>query len=291
MFSDLVNDLKYQIRLNGFWVKFILVCILVFIIINLSNSYFTFTNYNSGVGGNPILKNLSLSSDWKFNLIHPWVWITHMIVHQGFFHLLWNMLNLYWFGLIVEDLIGKKHAIFIVFGAGIVGGIFFLLACTLLPWYKDHEVMAYGSSSVVMGLILAAATISPNYSIQLILIGRIPIKYIALVLITLDILLAAQMNNSGGHAAHLGGAFFGYIYIVMLRAGLRVNPLDWYSSSEVLTKNKIPTQKTKQDQKKNIREPEDEELKLNRILEKIKNNGIDSISAEEKNYLDQLAEK
>ncbi|MEO6191253.1 MAG: rhomboid family intramembrane serine protease [Saprospiraceae bacterium] len=292
MFREIVQDLKYQVRVGGFWVSIILLCALVFIIINFSNSYFIITHREELGFENPILKYISLSSSWSFDLTHIWVWITHLFTHQGFFHILFNMLNLYWFGMIVEDLIGKKHAITIFFEAGLMGGIFFLLSCSLLPWYQNQQIIAYGASSSVMGLIIAAATISPNYNIRLIIIGNVALKYVAIVLLFIDLLFLGQMDNSGGHASHIGGAFLGYVYINLLRNGISLSPSDWF------IKPFIASQKNSRyyvpEQKKSIptyTEIEDPENKLNRILEKIKKSGINSLSNEEQKFLDQLAGK
>jgi membrane associated rhomboid family serine protease len=291
MFDSIYKDLKYRIQTGGFWVRCIVLCVAVFILVNLCKAYFTFSN-----GGFPgeiyydIIHGISLSSVWKDNFIYPWVWITHIFLHEGFFHLLWNMLWLFWLGAIVEDLIGRRHAILIFFECAIVGGIFFILSTSLFPWYNWLEVHAYGASAAVTGLLFAAATISPTYEIRLILIGPVQIKYIALVVLILDLLFAGQNSNSGGHFAHIGGAVWGWLYIVLLRQGIAMDAwVDW-----IADKDRPRTVKTKfnnpQKPKKEHKIPPKEET-LDKILHKIKTKGIDTLSKEEKEFLDHISKE
>ncbi|NOT35940.1 MAG: rhomboid family intramembrane serine protease, partial [Saprospiraceae bacterium] len=292
MFAEIYQDLKYQLRIGGFTIAVIFICIAIFIVVNIYNSYLAISGLSSVASENIVLKYISLSNDLMFNLAHPWVWVTHIFTHVSFFHLLWNLMNLYWFGMIVEDLIGRKHLKIIFFVTGIAGGIFFLISAYILPWYKGIDLIDFGTSAAVMGLILAATTISPDYSIRLLLIGNIRLKYLTLVLITLDLLFIAQNDNSGGRAAHLGGAFFGYLYIILLRNGVDI-------SKWLTFRKKKPAIVRSINRSKPIQTPEPGESSFNkssqqnldRILEKIKNKGIESLSSDEKNFLDQQSKQ
>lgn len=299
MFESLYKDLLYRIRVGGFWVRCILICVAVFLVINLVRAYFTFTNDGfPGVLYYDIIHSISLSSTWKQDLLFPWVWITHIFLHEGFFHLLWNMLWLYWLGGIVEDLIGSRHAILIYFEAAIVGGIFFVISTTLFPWYKGIEVHAYGASAAVCGLLFAAATISPKYEVRLILIGNVQIKYLALVVLILDLLFAGENSNSGGHFAHVGGAFWGWMYITLLRSGIAMDSwLDWFkgdpvkfSNRKIMTKFENQKSKPSKNQTQNSTVIPKEE-KLNKILDKIKTQGMDKLSTEEKEFLENISKE
>lgn len=288
MFAEIYQDLKYHLRVGGFIIAVIFICIAIFIIVNIFSSYQSVTQTNNLGSENFLLKYLSLSEDLKFNLLHFWVWITSLFTHVSFFHLFWNMINLYWFGMIVEDLIGRKHVKFIFFLAGIIGGIFFLISANVFPWYIGSKIMAYGASSSVMGLILAATTISPNYNLRLLLIGNISIKYLALALVVLDLLFVAQNSNSGGHAAHLGGAFMGYVYILLLRSGMDFTELFKIKKKKTPVVRTFP--KSNPNRKTDFKETAQNastEYNLNRILEKIKNSGMESLSQDEKIFLDK----
>lgn len=302
MFESIYKDLLYRIKTGGFWLRAILLCVAVFLIVNLTRAFFTFSN--DGFPGEvyyDIIHSISLSSVWKDNLIFPWVWITHVFLHEGFFHLLWNMLWLYWLGAIVEDLIGRRHAILIFFESAIVGGIFFILSASIFPWYKGIEVHAYGASAAVCGLLFAAATISPKYEIRLILIGNVQIKYLALVVLILDLLFAGQNSNSGGHFAHVGGAFMGWLYITLLRSGIAMDGwLDWFKSDKKYSRAFNPKSSVRTTIRKfgntttkpsNHSPADPKEEKLNKILDKIKTKGMDALTPDEKEFLENISKE
>ncbi len=291
MFSEIIKDVKYQIRIGGPWVRIILLCAAVFFIVNIIKSYFIFSQ--QGLNTNDyqtILKYIVLSSSIWHNFIFPWVWITHLFVHEGLFHFIWNMVALYWFGLIVEDFIGRRAALIIFFEGGIVGGIFFLLSCQVIPWYQNQgsHITAYGASAGIMALLFAAAKISPNYNIRLLLIGNVPIKYLALVLLVLDLLFMSQ-ENTGGHIAHIGGALFGYLYIFLLRKGISLDPGKLFVPKLNSPKKSKYQQKKQQTKKAPIVANDNKEERLNQILEKIKREGIEVLTAEEKLFLEEMS--
>jgi len=299
MFESIYKDLRYRILTGGFWLRVIVICIAVFLVVNLLKAYFTFTN--DGFPGTvyyDIIHHISLSSVVKDNFIFPWVWITHVFLHEGFFHLLWNMLWLYWLGAIVEDLIGSRHAILIFFKSAILGGIFFIISASLFPWYRGIEVHAYGASAAVCGLLFAAATISPKYEVRLLLIGTVQIKYIALVVLILDLLFAGQNSNSGGHFAHIGGAFMGWLYITLLRSGVEMDGWLNLFNSKNRTQNTIHKARnpnisfkiSKKPSHPNTAAPPKEE-RLNTILDKIKTRGMDALTKEEKEFLENISKE
>lgn len=293
MFSDISRDIKYQLRTGGFLIRVIVICVAVFFVINILKSYFILRNHGMTPGEyNEVLKYLSLSSDLWFNLKFPWVWITHIFTHEGLFHLLWNMMALYWFGMIVEDFIGRKHIIRIFFQGALMGAVFFLLSASIIPWYAGHLTIAYGASASVMALLLAAATLSPDYSIRLLIFGTIPIKYLAAALLFIDLLMATQNQNTGGHFAHLGGALWGYLYILLLRNGYQMDVLSLF----VENKRKLGTtakmsvaRKPKSAHKTEIISEDNLEEKLNVLLDKIKNQGIESLTEKEKQDLEFIS--
>lgn len=287
MFDSLWSDLRYQLRTGGFRMWVIVISVFVFVALQISASYHQFSAEKSTEIYHPLLKWLSLSSSWYDDLIHPWVWLTHLFTHQSFFHLLWNMLSLYWFGMIVEDLIGQRHAIRIFVLAGLAGALLFMLSCAIFPWMKYDDHIAYGTSASVMGLLFAAAALSPDYQLTLLLIGRVSIKYIALAWLVLDLLFVGQNSNSGGHAAHIGGALAGYLYIVMLRSGISFNR---QSKNALRTRRQLSSTRTAAAPLVKKTET-NAEVRLNEILDKIRKNGMASLTEDEKKFLEQLSEK
>ena len=283
--------------------RIILVNVAVFVamvVLNLTLGIFYDFDAPSPTFHNKVLPWFTLSADWTTNLFRPWVFITHMFLHVEFFHILWNMLLLYWFGRIVGDLLGDRRILPIYILAGLTGAMIYVLAASFnTPWAMGKY--ALGASAAVLGVLTAAAMTAPDYQIRLLFLGTVRLKYIIAVLILLDLIAISSNNNSGGSIAHLGGAFMGYIFVVQLQKGndwaIPMNRFfDWVNGifsgkgAAAPVTNRRTTAKVRQmkTNRKGNAAPKDElshEARLNAILDKIKKEGMESLSEEEKEFL------
>jgi len=252
-----------------------------------------------------IIQFFEISDNWVHNLTHPWVFLTYGFLHEGFWHIIFNMLVFYWFGRIVGDLIGNQRVLPIYLWGVFAGGITFWLTSLVWPSNGAQTTYMLGASAGVMATVLAAAITAPEYAVRLPLLGEVRIKYIALVMVLVDILVFrdAGVSNQGGHFAHLGGAFMGYIFVSQLRngndmaepvnrvfEGIRSFFLGVGGSKD---KRPKPTLAYKAKAKSNVdkataekeAKASDQQQRLDVILEKIKAKGIDSLSAEERDFL------
>lgn len=228
---------------------------------------------------------LSLPADLSTLAYQPWTLGTYMFTHQGFFHLLFNMLWLYWLGMIFLDFLNKRQFIFVYLTGGLLGGILYLLAYNVIPAFlpNSSNSVLLGASASVSAIVFASATLLPDYSIRMLFFGNVKLKYLALVFIVLDVLAIAGLN-AGGSIAHIGGALFGYLFIRQLQNGR-----DW---SLIFRKNKKKKRRLRV-----VRNPdpklssfEEQELVPNQevvdlILDKISQSGYDSLSKTEKETL------
>ncbi|MEQ9231777.1 MAG: rhomboid family intramembrane serine protease, partial [Cyclobacteriaceae bacterium] len=150
-----------------------------------------------------------------------WTVITHMFVHDGFRHILFNMLFLYWFGKIIQEFLGSQKVIGLFVMGGLAGAVSFIAAYNLIPQYQEISEIAtvVGASAGVTALIIGAAVFMPDYTIYLLLIGPAKIKYVALVAIFLFLIGARAGSNVGGEFAHLGGAAMGWLYMTQVKKG------------------------------------------------------------------------
>ncbi|MEO7174222.1 MAG: rhomboid family intramembrane serine protease [Saprospiraceae bacterium] len=254
-----------------------------------------------------ILSFLSLSSDWKFLLTHPWVLVTAHFIHIGFWHLLFNMLNLYWFGRIVGDFIGNHRILPLYFLGGFAGALLFFASSQVLPFASGGTVIAYGASAAVMAMVTAAGTISPDYSMRLLILGPVKLKYIVLALLVLDFVGIANDQNTGGHFGHLGGAILGWLYVWNLRQGrdlakpftslylsLRTG-LSARKQEKARPMPRLVYKKTmgKTDERwyESEAEEADFEGQLDIILDKIKASGYESLNQKEKDFLQEASKK
>lgn len=201
--------------------------------------------------------------------------ITYQFFHADFFHILFNMLWLYWMGQLLLDFIKPRQFHLIYLGGGIMGAVFFALIFNLVPAFNNpNGAILIGASASVMAMMTALATLVPNYEIRLLFIGNIKLKYLLAAYIILD-LIGTSGGNAGGSLAHLGGALFGFAYIKLLQNG--------YDMSSVF-KRKPKLKVVRND---NVRKSGNSvnQREVDAILDKISKSGYDKLSKEEKETL------
>ncbi|REG83506.1 rhomboid family protein [Algoriphagus antarcticus] len=150
----------------------------------------------------------------------PWSIFTYMFLHEGIFHILFNMLFLYWFGQLIHQFLGSRKLANLYILGGLAGALFYVLIYNLSPYFNTtlNSSLMLGASAGIFAIVVGAATLSPNTTFSLILLGPVKIKYIAIFYVILSFANSAGAN-AGGELAHLGGALLGYLYIVQLRKG------------------------------------------------------------------------
>lgn len=312
MFQSIWEDVKREFSYGNMVTRIIIINVAVFVSIHLVNLILYVSN-----GGTPspyfdkMVNFLSMSSDWKFVLTHPWGIITHMFLHVGFWHILWNMLFLYWFGRIVGDFIGNQRVLPIYLLGGLAGAAIYFLTANIMPYGSMGARFALGASGAVMAIVVAAGVIAPDYIMRLLFLGDVKLKYIVFVLVLLDLISIANDSNTGGHLAHLGGAAMGWIFVRQLRDGndwaMPINNMlnsitrffrNLTSSRQpkgprVVYKN--PNRKARATAGKAGPVTDEDDLshqeQLDAILDKIKQSGYDSLSEEEKEFLFNASKK
>ncbi len=166
-----------------------------------------------------VARQLELSSDLGVLLRHPWTLLTYAITHRDFFHILFNMLNLYWFGQLIQEYLGDRRLVSLYVLGGLAGAAMFLLSYNLIPKLVEGPgATVIGASGAVTAIIVAAATLLPDYTFMLILLGPVKIKWIAAVLVLISI-AGVNGGNAGGEITHLGGALLGFVFVKQLQAG------------------------------------------------------------------------
>lgn len=220
MFQSIWEDIKREFSYGNMVTRLVIVNVAFFIVINLlwvvlrlSQAYETPEVYYT-------IRNFFLmSSSWWHNLTHPWVLVTSMFAHEDFWHIIFNMLFLYWFGRIVGDFIGDQRLLPLYLLGGLAGNVAFFLSANLLAYGGGATHFALGASGAVMAIVLAAGLIAPEYQMRLLLLGDVKLKYIVGALVLIDVIGIGSDINTGGHFAHLGGALMGWFYVRQLRSG------------------------------------------------------------------------
>ena len=305
MLQSILADIRREFSFGNVVTRLVIINVAVFIAVNLLRLAFYLGN--AGVVP-PIYRDIinffSVSSDLMHNLTHPWVFVTSIFLHEGFWHLLWNMLFLYWFGRIVGDLIGDRKVFPIYLLGGMVGCFVFWASAQLFPYLGGGIGYALGASAGVMAIVVTAGMIAPDYIIRLLFIGDVKLKYVVAALVLLDLFAVAGNSNTGGHFAHLGGVIMGWLFVAQLQAGN-----DWSEGVNNLltrlerffTAEKASVKSAKEAKivirhtykKKDPVSFSDDEIqeRVDRILEKIKQKGYNSLSREEKEFLNNASSR
>jgi membrane associated rhomboid family serine protease len=289
------DDIKKTFRNGSNLTRLMYINIAVFILITIV-AVISFLLNNPEVSGKA-LNLFSVPSSFKILLVRPWTIITYMFVHKDIWHILFNMLWLYWFGRIFLEYLDQRKLVAVYLLGGISGAIVYILSFNVFPAFTGvvAESVAIGASASVMAVVIAIAAYVPDYTVQLFLFGRIKIKYMALAIFVLTSIMDFSIN-SGGKLAHIGGAFFGYFYTINLRQGRDIGKgfnrvIDFFVT---LFK---PRKKLKVTHKKAATEYEYNKIKtehqtrINSILDKISKGGYDSLTKEEKETLFKESQK
>ena len=194
------------------------------IVINIL--FFTFPYLINGIiflFGQQALINLNflkLSPEFSKIIVQPWSIVTYSFIHGGFGHILWNMLLLYFSSQFFFNLFSKQKFINTYFLGVILGGILFVFSYHIFPVFKGLNVNLIGSSAGVMAVIIFICTYTPDQEIR-ILFFNLKLKYIGIILITINV-IQLPSGNAGGNIAHLGGALFGFLYAFNLKKGIDI---------------------------------------------------------------------
>ncbi|GBD31972.1 MAG: rhomboid family intramembrane serine protease [Gemmatimonadales bacterium] len=217
----------------------------------------------------------------------PWTFFTYMFLHLGLLHLAFNLLMLFFFGPAVEERMGSSAFIRYYTICGLGGAIFSFVIALFVP-----VAPFVGASGAVFGVALAFALNWPNAPIFVFpLPVPIPAKWLVIVLATIDLALAISGARDGvAHLAHLGGFLFGFLY---LRAGR------WWSRPAILPSERrplAPALSPKKGKKGSEEAGETPSLgvrgriaEVDRLLDKISASGIDSLTEEERRFLDEIS--
>jgi membrane associated rhomboid family serine protease len=245
-----------------------------------------------------VMRQLELSSSLPVLLRHPWTLLTYAFLHNGFLHIIFNMLNLYWFGQLIREYLGDRRLVSLYILGALAGAVFFLLAYNLLPALQPYAALGQpivGASAAVTAIIVAAATLLPDYTFMLILLGPVKIKWIAVVVVIISI-AGINGGNPGGEISHLGGALLGFVFVRQLKAGRDMgSPVvavgDWLGrlfshqpAMKVTHRATVPAGRAATTSKAGAPAATPAE-EVDTILDKISRSGYESLSKEEKQKL------
>jgi membrane associated rhomboid family serine protease len=305
--SSIIDELKGNFqRANNALNQLIIINVVVFVL--LGTLTVVSTLIDDGKLFDMVFKQLAIPSSLSLLIYKPWTILTYAFVHSlsSLFHILFNMLVLYWFGRLVQEYIGSPKVVNLYVLGALAGALTYILAYNFIPFFADRAAgsMMVGASAAVYAISVAAATLLPDYRFNLLFIGPVRIKYIVGAYIFLSF-LGSVGPNAGGNIAHLGGAVIGFYYIYALRNGTDIGL--WIQRSLAFIKalfGKQPKIKvtyrkssdasagtSKASKASPAKTSSINQDEIDAILDKISEKGYESLSTEEKQKLFNASKK
>lgn len=225
----------------------------------------------------------------------PWTLLTYMVSHTGFWSLLSNMLWLWGFGFILQDLAGHKKIVPLYLYGGVIGALFFLLTVNAVPSLKGNIAgipALMGAGPAVMAIAIATTMFAPQYRIFPLISGGIPLWVLTLVFV----LITLGTNNQAGYAAaQVAAGLTGFLFTWQLQKGNDwsewmhdlANWVDGLFNPEKKHQQKVEKQRLyyKAQKKPFQKTPHITQQRIDDLLDKINNKGYNSLTDEEKEFL------
>lgn len=290
------NNLRYKYNTASITEKLIAVNVLVFILYFLFTTLAFLFNFSSDF----LLEWFVFPKEPEEYIFKPWTIITYAFFHSGIWHILSNMLILYFSGIYFLNYFSPKKLLNFYFLGAIFGALVYMLSYNLFPAFAGvGRSYLLGASAAVMSVLVGISTHIPHMRVRLLLLGSIKIWWIAAFLVILDV-IQIPVSNPGGHLAHLGGAAFGYVYASQLKKGNDLASgfekiMDWFISLFSIkdSSTRKSNLKTVHRRKKTASSTRSttagtkkiEQEKIDAILDKISKSGYDSLTKQEKDYL------
>jgi len=288
---NIIDNIKLTFKQGSSLTKLIYINGSVFILLKLTLILLLLFN----ISGSIILSYLAIPANLTQLIYRSWTPLTYMFLHEGFLHIFFNMFTLFWFGKIFLMYFSEKQLTGLYLIGGLLAALVYVIAYNIFPYYALtlNQSILLGASGSIMAIILATAFRAPDMELQLLFLGNIKLKYIAIFFV-LTSLFGITSTNGGGELAHLGGALAGYLFFVSLRQGTDLTKgvsriLDTVSNLFGPRKLKIkpnPNRRnsTLSDAEFNMNKAR-KMAEIDRILDKIKTSGYESLSTEEKKRL------
>jgi len=255
-----------------------------------------------------VIVNLAIPTSIEAFIHRPWTLLTHIFAHEEIFHILFNMLFLYWFGRLIDEYLGSRRLVGLYVMGGIAGGVFFLVIYNLVPYFQNQAVgtQMLGASAAALSVAVGAATLLPNYTFHLLFFGPVRIKYIVFFFVVLSFAQSVG-PNAGGNIAHLGGALMGFFYVKLLQNGTDLGrPIYWVVDGWSNLFKPKPAVKVSYRQRSSasaqgsvyaaagsssssVSAPDQDEVDT--ILDKISRSGYESLTREEKQKLFRASQR
>lgn len=306
MYSSFWDNLKnaFNRRDNSLY-KLMAINLIAFFILLISRVVLTLSGF--GAVYKEGLKWIMMPASLPTLAKQPWSIFTYFFLHEGLFHILSNLLFLYYFGLLVHQYLGSRKLTNLYILGGVFGAGFYVLMYNIAPYFSGAVDTSFmlGASAGVFAVVVGAATLAPQTTFVLLLFGPVKIVYIAAFYVLLSFANSIG-ENAGGEIAHLGGAMLGFGYIFLLRKGWdlgmpiqkiglffenlfrrRAPKVSYRRATSTATGSRSTKPEQMQAGAKDVLSQEE----VDKILDKIAEKGYEGLTKEEKRKLFEYSKK
>jgi membrane associated rhomboid family serine protease len=299
---NIVDEIKESFRKGTTLHKLIYLNLGLFLAVQIVRIVLILSNAENLFPG--FISHLAVPANLEVLARRPWTLITYMFLHEGFLHILFNLLWLYWFGTIFIQELGLKKLLSTYLLGGLAGGILYVIFYNVFSVFDEvREVsIALGASASVMAVVVATATYQPERKMHLVLIGPIKIVYIALIMFILTSMVDFSVNT-GGKIAHIGGALTGFLFAYYYKRGKDLTKgfdrtmdsiATWFKPGREklkVTYKRSGEHKPPADDLEYKQQKAEEQKQIDQILDKISKAGYDSLTSREKELLFKVSNK
>jgi len=277
--------------------------LILFVILNFIEIAYLLGNSELYEYQTDVLHHFTMPGKFSRFIVEPWTFFTHAFVHNGIWQLIGNMLFLWGFGFIWQDLSGDKHTAPLYLYGSWIGACIWLLALNLIPTFSAEAdiLVLSGSGAAVMAIAAAATMLAPQYRVFPLISGGIPIWIITLIYVLIDF---AGLTGKAFpfHLSHLAGAGVGVVYVLCLNKGWNPGGIlhrFYFAVMHLFS----PAQRRKKHLKlikddifyntKGIKpfskKPNITQKRIDALLDKINQQGIEALTEEEKDFLNKAS--
>ena len=284
--ASIIDDLKQQYKFGGIAQRLIYWNIACFLVSYVIFGLLKYVNIDIN-----FLQYVSLSSNPMDLLWKPWSIVSYSFFHSGIFHIFFNLIILNFSSQLFLTFFNQKQLLGLYILSAIFSGIVFVFSFYLMNIISP----IVGASGAIMAILVATTTYQPLMNVRLLLVGNVRLWHVTVVILLID-LMQIQSENSGGHIAHLAGAFFGFIFIKLLQNGTDLtkivsNLFDFFVNL-FCKKESTPFKKVHKNYNKPIAKSTSKivtkdktQQQIDDILDKISRSGYDCLTKEEKEFL------
>ena len=284
--NDIIEKIKHRFKSANIAEQLIYLNVAIFLFTYLFKAFASLMLWNQNI----VFDWFALPVAFQDFLTMPWSLISYAFLHGGFLHLLFNMIVLFYFGNLFLDFFSKKQFFNYYFLGVVGGGIIFMISYNYFPALSGKTTLLVGASAGVTAILVGLATKAPNYAMHFRFIGAIKLWYIAVGFILLDV-IQIPISNTGGHLAHLGGAFVGFLLTYYQFGENKTGNNTISNLFKSKKQNPLKTVYKKAKTSSNTSKNNNNQRKIDAILDKISKSGYETLTKEEKEFLFSVGKK